>query len=66
MDFSKTECLEIFFITYLVNSLKYCEVLQYWLSLLHCRESITLLGGGGGNNIDIFQDIPIVFMAAIL
>ena len=46
------------------------EVLHYWLILLHYREVlqyrefITLLDNIG--LIDISQDIPLVFMAAIL
>ena len=55
---------------YWVNLLHYREVLHYWLILLHYREVlhylefITLLEQKIIN--DIFQNIPLVFMAAIL
>ena len=54
---------------YWLNLLHYPEVLHYWLILLHYREVlpyrefITLLGQNV--IIDIFQDIPLVCMAAI-
>ena len=54
---------------YWLNLLHYREVLHYWLILLHYREVlhyrefITLLEQN--IRIDIFQDIPLVFMAAI-
>ena len=62
----KKKCL----LHYWLNLLHYLEVLHYWLILLHYlevlhyREFITLLE----QNIifNIFQDIPLVFMAAIL
>ena len=55
---------------YWLNLLHYREVLHYWLILLHYREvlhyreCITLLEQN--IIIDIFQDIPLLFMAAIL
>ena len=55
---------------YWLNLLHYREVLHYWLILLHYREVlhyrefITLLEQNV--IIDIFQDIPLVLMAAIL
>ena len=55
---------------YWLNLLHYREVLHYWLILLHYREVlhyrefITLLEQN--MIIDIFQDIPLVFMEAIL
>ena len=55
---------------YWLNLLHYREVLHYWLILLHYREVlhyrefITLLEQN--IIIDIFQDIPLVFIAAIL
>ena len=62
----KKKCLS----HYWLNLLHYREVLHYWLiflhyrEVLHYRESITLLEQI--IIIDIFQDIPLVFMAAIL
>ena len=62
----KKKCL----LHYWLNVLHYREVLHYWLILLHYREVlhyrefITLLEQN--IIIDIFQDIPLVFMAAIL
>ena len=61
----KNNCL----LHYWLNLLHYREVLHYWLTLLHYREVlhyrefITLLEKN--SIIDIFQDIPLVFMAAI-
>ena len=55
---------------YWLNLLHYREVLHYWLILLHYREVlhyrefITLLEQNV--IIEIFQDIPLVCMAAIL
>ena len=55
---------------YSLNLLHYREVLHYWLILLHYREVlhyrefITLLEQN--IIIDILQDIPLLFMAAIL
>ena len=55
---------------YWLNLLHYREVLHYWLILLHYpevlhyREFITLLEQNV--IIDIFQDIPLVCIAAIL
>ena len=54
----------------MLNLLHYREVLHYWLILLHYREVlhyrefITLLEQNV--IIDIFQDILLLFMAAIL
>ena len=62
----KKKCL----LHYWLNLLHYQEVLHYWLILLHYREVlyyrefITLLEQN--IIIDIFQDIPLLFMAAIL
>ena len=59
-----------FFLHYWLNLLHYREVLHYWLILLHYREVlhyrefITLLEQNV--IIDIFKDIPLVCMAAIL
>ena len=71
MDFIKIENdLKFFLLHYWLNLLHYREVLHYWLILLHYREVlhyrefITLLEQNV--IIDIFQDIPLVFMAAIL
>ena len=61
MDFSKIGCLSHY-------RLHYREVLHYWLILLHFREVllyrefITLLEQS--IIIDVFEDIPLVFMAA--
>ena len=55
---------------YWLHLLHYREVIHYWLMLLHYREVlyyrefITLLKQNV--IIDIFQDIPLVCMAAIL
>ena len=55
---------------YRLNLLHYREVLHYWLILLHYREVlhyrefITLLEQN--IIIDIYQGIPLIFMAAIL
>ena len=62
----KKKCL----LYYWLNLLHYREVLHYWLILLHYREVlhyrefITLLEQN--IIIHIFQDIPLLFMAAIL
>ena len=62
----KKKCL----LRYWLTLLHYRDLLQYWLILLlyrgvlHCREFITLLERN--IIIIIFQDIPLVFMAAIL
>ena len=45
-------------------TLKKKSLSHYWLNLLHYREFITLLEQNV--IIDIFQDIPLVFMATIL
>ena len=63
---TKKKCL----LHYWLNLLHYREVLHYWLILLHYREVlhyreiITLLEQNV--IIDIFQGIPLIFMAAIL
>ena len=63
---TKKKCL----LHYWLNLLHYREVLHYWLILLHhrevlhYREFITLLEQNV--IIDIFQGIPLIFMAAIL
>ena len=55
---------------YWLNLLHYREVLHYWLifihyrEVLHYREFITLLEQN--IMIDIFQGIPLIFIAAIL
>ena len=65
MTFEKKSLLH-----YWLNLLHYREVLHYWLNLLHYREVlhyrefITLLEQN--IIIDIFQDIPLVCVAAIL
>ena len=65
MTFEKKSLLH-----YWLNLLHYREVLHYWLiflhyrEVLHYREFITLLEQN--IIIDIFQDIPLIFMAAIL
>ena len=62
--------LKKYLLHYWLNLLHYREVLHYWLILLHYREVlhyrefITLLEQN--IIIDIFQDIPLVFMAANL
>ena len=66
MVFSKIGCL----LHYWLNLSHYRQVLHYWLiklhyrEVLHYREFITLLEQN--IIIDIFQDISLVFMAAIL
>ena len=65
-NFLQKKCL----LHYWLTLLHYREVLHYWLILLHYREVlhyrefITLLEQN--IIIDIFQDIPLVFMTAIL
>ena len=55
---------------YWINLLHYREVLHYWLIFITLSGSITLSGvyyiTGAKCLIDIFQDIPLVCMAAIL